>query len=102
MLQNQIEAVLIDHFSPTFVAVENESHQHASGKGGNSHFKITLVSDRFTGQALIQRHRSVQQVLQVVTAGVHAVGLHTYTPDEWLARGEASPVSPTCAGAKAK
>lgn len=99
MTQQQIiEQTLTEHFAPQFLNVDNESHLHSSGKGGNSHFKIILVSSEFEQQMLIARHRAVQSVLKPVIQGVHALGLHTYTPEEWLVRGGEAPESPACAG----
>ena len=97
-IQVQLEQTLADAFSPDYLSVENESHQHTSGKGSESHFKITVVSAAFAGQGLVQRHRAVQALIQPFTAAVHAVGLHSYTPEEWQQRGGCAPESPRCAG----
>jgi len=97
-MQQQIEQVLKDTFSPQVMYVDNESRLHSSGKGSNSHFKITLVSDVFCEKPLLARHRAVQAALKEATQGVHALGLHTYTPAEWQARGAVEPDSPACAG----
>lgn len=100
-LEEAIMQCLTTDLSPDFIEVDNESHLHSSGKGGNSHFKVTLVSDAFNGLSLVARHRKVQQVVAPVTDGVvHALGIHTYTPDEWKQRGYEIPESPTCAGTK--
>jgi BolA protein len=98
ILTQQIEQQLTADFTPVFLSVENESYLHHSGKGGNSHFSITLVSEAFISQALLARHRAVQKALAPFTQEVHALGLHTYTPEEWVARGEIIPDSPTCGG----
>jgi BolA protein len=97
-MQQQIEQILKDTFSPQVMYVDNESRLHSSGKGSNSHFKITLVSDVFLDKSLLSRHRAVQAALKDITQGVHALGLHTYTPTEWQARGGVEPDSPACAG----
>jgi BolA protein len=97
-IQAQLEQTLSEALAPDYLSVENESHQHTSGKGSESHFKITLVSAAFAGQGLVQRHRAVQTLIQPFTAAVHAIGLHTYTPEEWQQRGGHAPASPRCAG----
>jgi BolA protein len=97
-MQEQLEDVLSQALTPQVMYVDNESHLHSSGKGNNSHFKITLVADAFQGLTLVARHRAVQAVLRGKTEGIHALGLHTYTPEEWLARGEEEPDSPACSG----
>ncbi len=100
-LEQAITQLLTTELSPDFIEVDNESHLHSSGKGGSSHFKVTVVSDAFEGMGLVARHRKVQQVVAPVTGGVvHALGIHTYTPDEWQDRGYEIPESPTCAGSK--
>jgi BolA protein len=100
-LEQAINQLLGEGLAPEFIEVDNESHLHSSGKGGSSHFKVTVVSDAFEGMGLVARHRKVQQLVAPVTGGVvHALGIHTYTPDEWQERGFDIPDSPTCAGEK--
>lgn len=100
-LEQAITQLLTTELSPDFIEVDNESHLHTSGKCGNSHFKVTVVSDAFDGLSLVARHRKVQQVVAPVTGGVvHALGIHTYTTSEWQDRGYEIPESPTCAGSK--
>lgn len=98
MMQQQIETVLMQELSPQVLLIENGSHLHSSGKGQNSHFKLVLVSEHFINKPLLARHRMIQSLLKPVTIGVHALSLHTYTPDEWVARGGEIPDSPACAG----
>ena len=98
-LEQAITELLTGELIPDFTEVDNESHLHSSGKGGNSHYKVTVVSEAFAGLGLVARHRKVQQVVAPVTGGVvHALGIHTYTPSEWQDRGYDIPDSPTCAG----
>ena len=97
--QTIIEQKLTSAFSPEFVEVLNESHAHNVPAGSESHFKVTVVSNEFTGKALIARHRAVNQVLAQELAGqVHALALHTLTPDEWFARAGRTQDSPQCLG----
>ena len=97
-MQQQIEAKLQQAFAPDHLEVRNESHMHRTEPGAESHFKVVLVSGIFAGQRLLARHRAVNEVLAAELAGpVHALALHTYTPEEWLAQGIA-PKSPACAG----
>jgi len=82
--------------NPQHVELLNESHTHA-GPATDSHFKLVLVSDAFSGQRVVTRHQSVYKLLAEELAGpVHALALHLYTPEEWL---DASvPASPDCQG----
>lgn len=82
---------------PLHLEVENESHMHNVPAGSESHFKILVVSDQFDGQMLIKRHRLINQILSEELKQIHAMALHTMTPDEWAEKG-ATPASPPCQG----
>lgn len=93
-----IESLLSHHFQPQHLQVENESHQHA-GPAQNSHFKVTIVSEQFDGLRAVGRHRAVYKTLSdLMSAPVHALALHTYTPAEWDQRQADAPASPRCRG----
>jgi BolA protein len=72
---------------------------HKVPEGAESHFKVTVVSERFAGEKLIARHRAVNDLLAgELRSGLHALALHTWTPEEWFAKGGRSPDSPPCLG----
>ena len=97
-MQTTIHDKLAARFSPTHLEVLDESHQHNVPPGAESHFRVTVVSTEFAGTGLVARHRAVNRTLADELAGsVHALALHTYTPDEWSARG-GTPQSPPCLG----
>ena len=88
---------------PAHLEVINESHMHNVPEGSESHFKVTVVSDQFDGKMLVARHRMVNQILADELAGsVHALALHTKTPDEWFEQGGQTADSPLCEGGSAK
>ena len=88
-----------EQFAPIHLAVENESHRHSVPENSETHFKVVLVSDLFRGASRVARHQRVYAALGEELEGpVHALALHTYTPDEWRARGDAAPASPACRG----
>lgn len=98
-IEQTIIAKLTAEFAPIVLQVENESHQHSSGRGAESHFKVTLVSPKFDGVRTLARHRAIYALLADELAnGVHALALHTYTEAEWLAVGQVAPRSPNCLG----
>jgi BolA protein len=98
-IAEQIETKLQSDFSPLHLEVVNESHMHNVPPGSESHFKVTLVTDAFAGLPLLRRHRAVNTVLANELAdGVHALALHTMTPEEWFAKGGVAPESPPCMG----
>ncbi|MCY4041732.1 MAG: BolA family transcriptional regulator [Gammaproteobacteria bacterium] len=97
--QERIERHLEREFAPSYLDVEDESAGHRGGAGAESHFRVVLVSDAFEGLPLIKRHRAVNACLaDELTAGVHALALHTYTQQEWQDRAASARPSPACAG----
>ena len=74
-------------FRPVTLIVEDESARHASHagarEGGESHFRVRIVSAAFAGLSRVERQRRVYDVLSAeLAAGVHALALITLTPDE--------------------
>lgn len=93
----RLQATLRAAFSPTHLEVLNESHNH-SGPGGETHYKVVLVTPAFDGLRSVARHQRVYaQVQMEMQGGLHALALHTYTPAEWAEAG-AAPDSPACRG----
>jgi BolA protein len=97
---DRIHDLLVEHFSPVALQVIDESHMHAPRPGGESHFKVVVVSDAFAGKAALARHRSVHAALDELLApqAIHALSVHAWTPAEWTGRGEVVPSSPPCRG----
>ena len=86
-----IDSKLRARFAPTRLAVEDESsrhHGHAGWReGGETHFKVEIVSAAFDGQSRVARQRLVYQALDAeFTSGLHALALTTLTPAEDAAR----------------
>jgi len=97
--QARIEAAVRDALEPLHLEVVDESHMHSVPEGAESHFKLLVVSERFAGQNLVARHRTVNALLRPeFQAGLHALALHTWTPEEWFERGGSAPESPPCLG----
>jgi len=97
-VQASLDEVLQARFAPLVLEVVNESAMHNVPPGSESHFKVTLVSDQFSGMRKVARHQAVYgAVSELMAQGIHALALHTYTPDEWRERG-AAPDSPNCLG----
>lgn len=97
-MQQFLTGALRSGLQPDHLAVDNESHLHRGGAGGESHFKVVVVSALFAGERPVVRHRRVHALLgEAFAGGLHALALHTYTPEEW-AQLAAVPVTPGCAG----
>ncbi|HEY4115100.1 MAG TPA: BolA family protein [Rhizomicrobium sp.] len=74
-------------FSPTELLVEDESARHAghsgSRPGGETHFRVRIVSNAFAGLSRVARQRRVNGVLEAELRGqVHALAMTVLTPDE--------------------
>ncbi|MCJ2377804.1 transcriptional regulator BolA [Vibrio sp. ZSDZ34] len=99
MIQQLIEQKLHQAFHPLYLDVRNESYMHNVPPGSESHFKVVVVSELFEGERLISRHRKVNGVLaDELSNSIHALAIHTYTPEEWSKENEFAPASPKCAG----
>jgi len=98
-VQHFIQDTLTSALQPSYLLVEDESYQHNVPEGAQSHFKVTIVCNDFEGKRLIQRHRLLNQLLAEALDGpVHALALHTFSPQEWEKRGGEVQASPKCLG----
>ena len=96
-MQNIIEEKLKQTLAPEVLEVINESHMH-SGPATESHFKVIAVSDAFDGKMLIARHRMINTALADELQQIHALALHTMTPDEYFEKAGKVAASPQCEG----
>lgn len=97
--RERIQAKLESALSPMHLEVIDESHMHSVPEGSESHFKVVAVSERFAERNLLARHRMINSELSgEFEIGLHAIALHTWTPEEWLEKGGAAPDSPQCLG----
>jgi BolA protein len=74
-------------FAPLSLDVVDESHRHEGHAGhrpgGQTHFRIYIVSDAFRGKSRIERHRMINEALaRELSAGVHALAIHASAPGE--------------------
>ena len=96
-MQTTIETKLNELLQPDVLDVINESHMH-SGPAMDSHFKVVAVSNAFEGKMLIARHRMINQALSEELNAIHALSLHTMTPDEYFEKSGKVADSPECGG----
>jgi BolA protein len=101
-LEAQMRASIQRHLTPTFLELENESHKHGSGPGGESHFKVLVVSSQFDGKSLLERHRLVNDAVKDGSTNipVHALSISAKTVAQWEAAGGKLQMhsTPNCAG----
>jgi BolA protein len=78
---------LTEAFEPQSLKVVDESHQHEGHAGhrpgGQTHFRIYIVSEAFKGKTRLERHRLINGILSgELRGGVHALAIHAAAPGE--------------------
>ncbi|NYE21863.1 BolA family protein [Pigmentiphaga litoralis] len=77
---------LLGGLDPQALDVIDESHLHAGhagAAGGAGHFRVRVVSDRFTGLSRVSRHRLVYDRLKdLMPDEVHALAITALTSQE--------------------
>ena len=103
VIQDSITSKLAAALSPQHLEVVNESHMHSVPPNSETHFKLVIVADVFSTKRKVARQQSVYQLLAEELAGpVHALAMHTYSPEEWANRAAPAPDSPNCLGGSKK
>ncbi|SIR23884.1 BolA family protein [Bosea sp. TND4EK4] len=74
-------------FTPQQLKVIDESHQHHGHggwrEGGETHFRVDIVSDAFLGKSRLERHRLVNGALaEELAERVHALAIAAKAPGE--------------------
>ena len=87
--QDVITEKLRKAFTPVSLRVEDESHQHAGHAGhrpgGETHFRLYIVAEAFSGKSRLERHRMINAALAgELTGGVHALAIHAAAPGEGM------------------
>ncbi|HEY0799923.1 MAG TPA: BolA family protein [Steroidobacteraceae bacterium] len=78
---------LREAFLPESLEVADESHLHEGHAGhrpgGETHFRVYIVSMAFEGKSLIERHRMITATLEAELKGsVHALAIKAQAPRE--------------------
>ena len=86
-LKDWITRTVEERLRPTSLAVEDESHQHIGHAGwrdgGETHFRINVVSPAFEGKSRVERHRMVNAALaEAFDRGLHALAIQAKAPGE--------------------
>ena len=80
-IRRTLEAVL----APTRLDIEDDSHRHAGhvGAKGGGHYRVYVVSAKFSGRTLIARHRMIYEALAEQMKGdIHALSIVAKAPEE--------------------
>lgn len=78
---------LHETFAPESLDVIDKSHLHEGHAGhrpgGETHFRINIVSSAFEGKSRIERHRMINSALAAELSGsVHALAIKAQAPGE--------------------
>lgn len=82
-----MRAKLVAAFAPETIELVDDSARHrghaGARPGGESHFRVTIVSLAFEGLSRVERQRAVYRALAVELKGpVHALNVSALTPAE--------------------
>jgi BolA protein len=86
-MKNLITEKLAAAFAPQSLDVIDESHLHAGHAGhrpgGETHYRVHIVSQAFEGKSRVERHRMVNQTLSgELATTVHALAINARAPGE--------------------
>lgn len=87
-VRTRIEATLTENLHPERLIVLDESHHHAGHKPditgtGETHMRVRIVSEKFSGMSRLERHRAVNALLKPeLDAGLHALAVEAAAPGE--------------------
>ena len=87
VVREVITRKLSEAFAPQLLAVEDESERHRGHggwrEGGETHFRVRIVSAAFAGKSRLERHRMVNAALaEELRTGVHALAIEARAPGE--------------------
>jgi len=72
-----LKSKLTDTLEASYVSVNDDSD------GCGAKFSVIIVSDKFIGKTLLQRHRMVNEVLADELKVIHAFSQKTLTTEQW-------------------
>jgi BolA family transcriptional regulator, general stress-responsive regulator len=87
-LKDRMAETVTRALNPTELSIDDESHLHAghagSREGGETHFRIDVVSEAFAGKSRVARHRMVNELLADAFGqdGLHALAIRARAPGE--------------------
>lgn len=86
-VKDNISQKLNEAFAPESLDVADESYLHEGHAGhrpgGETHFRIHIVSRAFEGKSRVERHRMINTLLAAELAGaIHALAIRATAPGE--------------------
>ncbi|MBI4274906.1 MAG: BolA family transcriptional regulator [Rhizobiales bacterium] len=85
--EDLITEKLTKAFAPESLKVVDESRQHEGHSGhrpgGETHFRVYIMSNAFYGKSRLERHRMINAILSAeLQGGIHALAIHAAAPGE--------------------
>ncbi len=85
--KTRIERKLTAAFKPEQLTVLDESENHAGHagyrEGGETHFRVKILSGAFAGRSRLERHRLVHAALaEELNERIHALAIEARAPGE--------------------
>ncbi|HEU6441384.1 MAG TPA: BolA family protein [Microvirga sp.] len=86
-LHRWITQTLQERLHPSQLTVTDESEQHRGHggwrEGGETHVRVHIVSEAFSGKSRVERHRLLNEVLKdAFDRGLHALAVQAKAPGE--------------------
>lgn len=87
-IRDSIESKLANALSPIKLRVIDESHMHAGHQPditgtGETHMRVQIITEFFSGKTRVARHREINALLQdELDAGLHALAIEAAAPGE--------------------
>lgn len=86
-MKTRIESKLTDAFAPEMLEVIDESEDHRGHggwrEGGETHFRVRMISAAMSGQSRVARQRAVNTCLaEELASTVHALAMEVKAPGE--------------------
>lgn len=87
-LRQRMENKLREAFLPDRLNVIDESHMHAGHQPdmtgtGETHMRVQIVSEQFSGKSRVDRHRAINGLLKPeLDTGLHALAIEAAAPGE--------------------
>lgn len=86
-IADRLRAKLVVALRPSSLTIVDDSARHAghagAREGGETHFRVRIVSVEFAGLSRVERQRRVYAaVAEEIAAGIHALALTALAPEE--------------------
>jgi BolA protein len=85
-VKDRIEEKLTKAFAPSALTVTDESERHighpGARPGGETHFRVQIAAQAFSGKSRVDRHRMVNSVLaEELAHQIHALAIEATAPE---------------------